>query len=321
MSGVGTALSKLNDAILSRLWESLRQEWIESQKTASTKRQYVTDSKMWLDFIAMPSSGGELVVTPWSATEEDAIRWRDYLRDIKHHKPSTVNRRLEACKSMYDFVIAKTMYGDQFERLAFAHPEGGVRQNPFRSESVPRLGGIENTERNRAISLNDMMTVLETLRNRSNSPGGSRNYALFLSYLLTDISDDDFVTITWGDFWRMALPDIVRKAVKRYLSENQRSLDTMKAEDRLWFQVSTAGIDNFGIDHEPDGVNDHISKRRLHQVINNCFRNAGLGEYRKKDLRFFRRSYCSTHTDRDISVIEDSLHWSSVRSGADLFLD
>nr|HRJ40850.1 site-specific integrase [Caldilineaceae bacterium] len=173
------------------LWYRLRDQWLHIQESDATRRAYATASMMWLDWLA------DRDVQPWAVTTSHVRAWQDWLTE-SGNAPATVNARLSAVSSWYQFVINEVHIVDGVERSAFFDANGATRANPFKIGNLKRP---KVTQYGKAAPLHahTVQKLFDHLRAHADTLTGSRNYALILTHLLTASRGSEIVRLTWGD--------------------------------------------------------------------------------------------------------------------------
>jgi len=173
------------------LWVHLRDQWLAIQESDATRASYKTGSIQWLRWLASQT------VYPWDATSAHVRGWQAWLTD-SGKGPSTVNQRLSAVSSWYQFVINEVHMVDGIERSAFNDASGNTRANPFKVGNIKRP---KVTQYGKAAPLHTqtVQKLIAYLKAHGDTLTGSRNYALVFSHLLTASRGSEIVRLRWKD--------------------------------------------------------------------------------------------------------------------------
>ena len=173
------------------LWVRLRDQWLAMQESDATRRSYATGTMQWLEWL------NEQDVYPWDVTTSHVRAWQTWL-EASGNAPASVNQRLSAVSSWYQFVINEVHLVDGIERSAFNDRSGATRANPFK---VGNLKRPKVTQYGKAAPLHPatVQRLFDHLRSRQETLTGSRNYALILTHLLTASRGSEIVRLRWGD--------------------------------------------------------------------------------------------------------------------------
>jgi len=97
--------------------------WLDAQKSAHTVRSYTESMRQWREWL---SSRGVPLAGP---RRQDADAWRNHLADVKKRKPKTVDSRLIAVRSFYDYLVG----------------EGALDVNPIKGAKLLNQGPHQQT--------------------------------------------------------------------------------------------------------------------------------------------------------------------------------
>lgn len=171
-------------------WQRAKDAWLESKRrksgSANTVRAYQND---WAQFFAYAEKA------PWNISSRDADAWIQHLQESGTGE-SSINRKLAALSSFYQFVIDKfTFVGrDQVERSIYIDSHGKPRHNPFRK---PERFKIDQYNHSSPMSVDIVRKCL-----RAMNPAtllGARDFALVMTYLYTGRRSSEIGNLRWGD--------------------------------------------------------------------------------------------------------------------------
>lgn len=262
------------------IWEQTRAAWLNTYRSANTRRVYERSSYAWLKFCA------QLGVAPWAATPAHVEQWQTYLREEQGLSGSTVNLRLAACSSLYALLKEQTTL---------------ITQNPFAHRSIQREQ-IPRYSTARILTLEETDQLLTHLEARKETLYGSRNYALLLTFLLTGYRPQQVVSMQWGQIRpnRSAqgghvfvcghqvdpLPALVHQAILDHADKRQAARDK---DEYIWQPLNTGGLTNLkNQDGAAVDANRHISLRSVLRILQTSLRKAGVSDWadiRTRDLR------------------------------------
>ncbi len=173
------------------LWVHLRDQWLAIQESAATRTSYKTGSIQWLRWLASQT------VYPWTVTSNHVRGWQTWLTQSGSSQ-ATVNQRLSAVSSWYQFVINEVHMVDGIERSAFEDARGATRANPFKVGNIKRP---KITPYGKAAPLHNqtVQKLIAYLKAHKDTLTGSRNYALVFSHLLTASRGSEIVRLRWRD--------------------------------------------------------------------------------------------------------------------------
>ncbi len=171
-------------------WQQAKDAWLESKRrksgSASTVRAYQSD---WTQFFRFAEKA------PWNISSRDADAWIAHLQQTGTGE-SSINRKLAALSSFYQFVIDKfTFIGrDQIERTIYIDTHGNARNNPFRK---PERFKVDQYNHSSPMSVETVKKVLKAINPKSML--GSRDHALIVAYIYTGRRSSEIANLTWGN--------------------------------------------------------------------------------------------------------------------------
>lgn len=287
-----------------QLWYRLRDEWLRIQESEATRRAYATASLYWLDWLT------ECNVQPWAVTAAHVRAWQAWLTE-SGKSPSTVNARLSAVSSWYQFVINEVHLVDGIERSAFFDGRGNTRANPFKVGNLKRPA-VTQYGKAQPLHAHTVQRLFAHLRARADTLTGSRNYALVLAHLLTASRGSEIVRLRWGDVrpnrnqagsfvfaWSgkgdkaesSPFPADIYHAIVAHLKIAGRWLpgheDHIKDDDFIFVPLVTHGQANLRNAGQTTDA-QHLSPKSVQRILQTALRAAGCedwADYRVHDLR------------------------------------
>ena len=171
-------------------WQRAKDAWLDSKRRKSgsdnTVRAYQND---WTQFFMFAGKA------PWNIASREADEWIRHLQETGTGE-SSINRKLAALSSFYQFVIDKfTFVGrDQIERTIYIDSHGNARNNPFRK---PDRFKVDQYNHSSPISVETVRKVLKAINPKSLT--GSRDHALIVTYLYTGRRSSEIANLRWED--------------------------------------------------------------------------------------------------------------------------
>lgn len=171
-------------------WQRAKDAWLDSKRrksgSANTVRAYQND---WTQFFMHAGKA------PWNISSRDADEWIRHLQETGTGE-SSINRKLAALSSFYQFVIDKfTFVGrDQIERTIYIDSNGNARNNPFRK---PERFKVDQYNHSDPMSVDTVKKALQAIN--TSSLTGSRDYALLICYLYTGRRSSEIANLRWED--------------------------------------------------------------------------------------------------------------------------
>ncbi|BCY18659.1 tyrosine recombinase XerD [Leptolinea sp. HRD-7] len=218
-----------------RDWADAISLWLDSCKSANTRRSYAQGLQ---DFLASTTA------MPWDVNHTDVIRYSRGLEKAGK-APSTINQRVSAVSSFYDFVTKEYLVRDP-----------GGKQVPLHDYNPATGKSLRST-----VELYGKATFLDPSESRAlldaiyrGTTQGYRDYALFLGYLMLSRRNSEWRLARWGDFeqsngqiiyrWRgkgkqdqrLEVPAPVYQAVCAYIEKAGR-LETIQPFDYIFTPV------------------------------------------------------------------------------------
>ena len=161
-------------------WAQAYNLWLNSRTSPHTRRAYAS---AWSSF---QEHSGKL---PWEITRADIARWLDAQR-AAGLSASTINQRLAALSSF--FTYASDVYQ---VTPSVAGDSPLTPNNP--AHSIPRLKTRSYTK-SRYLSVEEARALLRAIPRHTTQ--GLRDYALFLTYLVTGRRNSEIRKLQYGDF-------------------------------------------------------------------------------------------------------------------------
>lgn len=315
------------------LWYRLRDEWLTMQESEATKRSYATGTIHWMAWLA------EQDIQPWSVTSSHVRAWQSWL-EATGKTPSTVNQRLSAVSSYYQFVINEVHLVDGIERSAFFDASGATRANPFK---VGNLKRPKVTQYGKAQPLHPhtIQQLFAHLRSHAETLTGSRNYALILTHLLTASRGSEIVRLTWGDIrpnrnqsgsfvfaWTgkgdksetSPLPADAYHAIVAHLKIAGRWLpghpDHIKDNEYIFQPLVTHGIGNLrnAKKQGSEATEPHLSPKSAQRILQTALRAAGVPEWADYRIHDLRHTFAHAHHAQfsNLEELRKLLHHNSI---------
>lgn len=267
-------------------WQRAKDAWLDSKRRKSgsdnTVRAYQND---WTQFFMFAGKA------PWNISSRDADEWIRHLQETGTGE-SSINRKLAALSSFYQFVIDKfTFVGrDQIERTIYIDTHGNARNNPFRK---PERFKVDQYNHSSPMSVETVRKVLKAINPKSLT--GSRDYALILTYIYTGRRSSEIANLRWEDLevdevkgryyykWMGKggkgrtdeLPPPAYHAIVNFLRVTGR-LETIQAKDYIFRAVYSdraARLPNVTGQLEP---NRPISGSMINRIVKRHFVHAGV---------------------------------------------
>lgn len=324
----------LEQESLRRLWYRLRDAWLDAaeakSRSAHTRRAYQTATSMWLDWLA------EHALMPWQVTSTHVRGWQRVLEALGN-SDSTVNARMSAVSSWYEFVIREVHMVGGVERSAFFDAEGRTRANPFRVGNVRRAKVVQYGKA-KVLGAEQLAKLFGYLSRHQESLSGSRNYALLLTYFLTASRNREVLQMRWGDIrpsrsqpggyvfaWRgkgnkaedSVLPQRAYHAIVHHLKVAGRWApgheDHIGDDEFIWQPLVSHGFGNLtsaAHGREPVG---HISPKNAVRVLQTSLRRAGVPDAGKFRIHDLRHSFAHLY-EGDLEKLRRILHHENLNT-------
>lgn len=268
-------------------WQRAKDAWLDSKRRKSgsdnTVRAYQND---WTQFFMFAGKA------PWNISSRDADAWIKDLQETGIGE-SSINRKLAALSSFYQFVIDKfTFVGrDQIERTIYIDSNGSARNNPFRK---PDRFKVDQYNHSDPMSVDTVKKVLQAIN--TSSLTGSRDHALLICYLYTGRRSSEIANLRWEDIqvdqvkgkyyydWQGKggkgrqdeLPPPAYHAITNFLRVNGR-LETIEPKDYIFQAVYSdraARLPN--VRPEQLAANRPISGSMINRIVKRHFVKAGV---------------------------------------------
>lgn len=267
-------------------WQQAKDAWLESKRrksgSASTVRAYQSD---WTQFFTFAGKA------PWNISSRDADEWIAHLQQ-QGTGQSSINRKLAALSSFYQFVIDKfTFVGrDQVERTIYIDSHGNPRGNPFRK---PERFKVDQYNHSSPMSVETVKKVLKAINPKSLL--GSRDYALIVAYIYTGRRSSEIANLRWQDIevdavkgryyydWTGKggkgrtdeLPAPAYHAIKNFLAVTGR-LETIGPNDYIFQAVFSDRASRLPNVRSQQPANRPISGSMINRIVKRHFVKAGV---------------------------------------------
>lgn len=301
-------------------WRAAAQGWLAATGSEHTRRAYAAALHSFLTHWLRREATLEDVATAqlWRVSSADARAWQRALRS-DGLAAATVNARLAALSSFFNFCATEMVYTDQareiHKSLLTVNPCAAVKRLPV--TRAPRV----------ALSIDQARAMLRAC-DRTTALG-MRDYALLLGYLLTGQRNSELREWRWGDLhedadgrlvyaWGgkggksavEALHPAVHAAIVAYLRAAGR-LETIQADEFIFIAMNDAA-ERLPLVN-PQYTPTPISRQRVNQIVKRYARKAGLRAEmvtvhtlrRTAARRFYEAS------DFDLDETAKALHHSS----------
>lgn len=309
-----------------QLWEELRQGWLqlsyERSYSEATKLAYDQATRKWLDFLDRKQ------IAPWEVSTAQVREWQSQMRSMGL-SGSTINLRLAACSSYYNFVINEVHLVDGVEYTAFMDASGKTRANPFRAGNL-RKERVKKYGKAHPLPLNDVRKLFDYLESRKDTLLGSRNLALLTTYFLTAARNSEILRIKWGDIrpsrseegtyvfaWRgkgnqqvdSILPLQAYESVKNHLQIAGRW--EPKKTAYLWPPIVTHGNKNLMSDQKGPLNRGYISEKNAVRILHTALRKSGVEEWDKYRVHDLRHTFARMFSG-NLEKLQEILHHKSL---------
>ena len=286
------------DAIKAQVWPRAFEQWIaggwRSHGTTiseETRHAYQVSVDEFQGFIGR--------YPMWRVMGSQVIAWQNAMR-ARHLSEATINLRLAALSSLYEFVC---------NQFPFPDPRNGrtemflCNRNPVKSVKRTKIDPIRD-DKTVFLSFDEITAMLHRI-DRSNVPG-LRDYALLVTLFLTSQRSSAIGSLRWGD---IAHPkneqDVIRyswtskgksgtnellreayEAICAYLRAAGRLSEGMSKEDFIFQPLSDVGTRMAQRKAEKAGRtppaprigSTHLSGARINQIVKRAAARAGLDE-------------------------------------------
>ena len=337
-------------------WDKLRDDWlgVKTKKSNSphTRRNYESAVRRWREFLASQLNNDGYPLKLWQAEARHVRAWQNYLgeggrqpdekgqRKTAGLSNNTVNQQLSCVSSYYSFVINEKFLVNGRELCLFIDSEGASRSNPFKTGNIQRS---KTTQYHRAKPLSKETTgrLLGYLEKHQATPGGARNYALILTYLLTAYRNEEVVRMRWGDIrphntkpggiiyhWRgkgakeesEELPARAWHAIVSYLEKTGRwqhgvplAQQPLHADDPIWLPITTHAVAN--LRNVTQAVaNQPIDGKSALRIFRTALKNAGVANWEKYRIHDLRHTHARRRLEKgdNVRLIQERLHHSNL---------
>lgn len=242
-------------------WLEVYEAWLESCGSGNTVKTYEIACRQFFEFA---------LCRPWEVTPEIAKKWRIHLIKVKKLSESTINLKLSAISSFYDFAQQKCRVWP----VETQNPLGSIKRNSVALYSQAKYPTVEEARAILAVINTDCLQ-------------GKRDFALILTFLITCRRSNEILNIRWGDlektidgdytfrfgsdFKRAVLPAACYSAITSYLNAAGR-LDSMADEDYVFTTLDPKRATRLS----------HIDKVDPNQPLSNAMANKILKKYARR---------------------------------------
>lgn len=255
-------------------WRDAFQMWNSTRRADNTRRAYLA---AWLDLLSF------VRLQPTQIKKSDVARWLDNMRS-QGLAESTIKQALLAVRGFYTFVA--TEYDRRDES---GNPDPLYLFNPAAAKSLkPKVSLF-----GKSIFLSNEQAQALLSAIPRDTIQGKRDYALFLTYLVTGRRNSEIRTLQWGQFsdidghiwykWsgkgkrdkRFELPAEVWEAITNYLESTGR-LATIDRDDYIFTALTYRArhLPNVRGDWKP--YSQPLSLREIGALIKKYARHADL---------------------------------------------
>jgi len=280
----------VDDSPLWVAWEAAIQAWLDAKQRKSgsenTSRTYQTALRQFEEWVRERLGRPDLLIWP-IVSSAMAQEWAAYLADAL--ADSTVNLKLSALSSFYDFVR---------QRYIIPTPDGQGKSlwpanqaNPF--DAVERA---KITQFGRAVfpDVEEMEAILRQINTRCLT--GKRDFALIYTYLVTCRRFSELINLRWGDIRKLSdgkyafryrykggeikeavLEPECYQAICVYLRMDGRPPEEMEEGDFIFIPMHPERIRRLDPDQEVD-PNQPISNSMANRILKKYARRAGVSE-------------------------------------------
>lgn len=302
----------VNDDQLQRAWEKARRKWLSvvRQESANTARAYDVAVNQFWEWSPVP---------PWMVTTAIVLDWRLYARSDGYVRSwdelgrpltfgalskSSVNQKLSAMASFYDFVAYEHRYpippGISLDEQPYIYDtrDGQFalwpveRGNPFNSKSIRRFR-VSPYGRAQFPTTDELQAILWAIN--TDCRRGRRDFAVLFTAATTCRRFSEFIGLRWGDlhemedgdFWfpyrykggderKAVLNRIAYQAICDYLRADGR-LEAMGEGDYVFVPLDPGRIRRMcpDLDVEP---NRPIGNGTANGILKKCARWANVDE-------------------------------------------
>lgn len=269
--------------------DQLRERWLSAFDSQHTRRAYARALNQWSSFL--------LEHERWlleGDTNAMAAAWKDHLQHECELAAASVNQRLAAVSSFYEFLARDKIVDENgVERSRFVDAAGRPRENPFRSGNSRRAAqgpGVRNTNPLTPAQISAMREAC----NR-NTRVGARDFALLECFIRTGRRRQEIQRLRIGDIhesakgnltfdWvgkggkrgRRAFPRLAYLAIVDYLEADGRWRPGQMDPDMYVFQpLAMPGLVG------PQPANQPISTGQVCRIVKKLARRGGLPDWRE----------------------------------------
>lgn len=242
-------------------WAEVYHAWLDSKGGENTTKTYAVACQQFFDFAKCD---------PWGVTPELAKQWRARLAKVEKLSEATINLKLSAMSSFYDFAQQKKNVWP------------AETQNPFGALKREKIVPYSQAKYPTVDEAKTMLGVINT-----DCLQGKRDFALIFTFLITCRKAKEILDLRWGDLEstvsgdfsfrfegglkRAVLPTACYSTITAYLDAAGR-LDSMRDEDYIF----TA------LDPERAMRLSHIDQVDPNQPLSNAMANKILKKYARR---------------------------------------
>jgi integrase len=173
-------------------WDQARAAWLESKRNRSGRDNTVSVYKTAVrQFFSWTEDHFGQPLPPWEVNPLVAQEWHNYLNTEKDYAIATVNLKLSALSSFYDYVAHNYVAQDQQGNLISLWPAD--RANPF--QAIDRAKPPRN--RARYPTTEELQAILNAIN--TDCLTGKRDFALLYAFAYTCRRSSELLNLRWGD--------------------------------------------------------------------------------------------------------------------------
>lgn len=267
----------VDDTPLWMAWEMARDEWLQTLRAENTRQSYSSDLRLFFEWAK---------VDPWDVSIGLATRYKNHL-DAQKRADSTINRKLAALSSFYEFV-----------RRRFVFHRAGVdvslwpsdRANPF--DAVQRYQ-LEPFGRSKFPTTDELRAILAEIN--TDCLEGTRDFALLYTYAVTCRRCSEILNLKYGDLTfqddgdvafdyiykggkhkKAIIPRLAWAAIAAYLRADGRPHEQMQPGDYIFvplYPERAARLPQHDAGGDP---NRPISASTASEILKKYGRRAGI---------------------------------------------
>lgn len=286
-------------------WRRAQESWLAGIKSDHTRRAYSYAVKAFFEVAGVPA---------WLVSGAHVREWQQEMR-AGGVAESTINQRLSALSSFYDFCerVYVMKLPDTLREISLSD------DNPVRRVKRESVGSYSESIALTTVQMMAMLRACDRL-----TLAGARNYALLMGYMLTGARSAEIRALRWGDIYKNGdritfkwagkrgknayeeMPTPVYNAIVAYLKAARR-LESIGDDDYIFAPLSDAAqrLPNVGA-----GDPGPITGARVNQIVKKVARLAGLKSQNihTHTLRHSAAMMYFELSGRDVRKISELLH-------------